>query len=236
MKQFTGFALRLLPVLLFALACLAAGPARAGTCSNPTGNEGTMTYNKDYHAMQFCDGTTWDSMKGGGGDGLTLISTKTASASASLQFTSLPTTYNTLFLNCAGLMLSTTTSVYYRVGEGAGPTWQSGAHYTSSYSYVGAGGNGSPAVTNATDIIGGGTYTESNTFPSSMKLYIDNVASSTVYKNIVWQYAQMVSAGAQYTDDGASYWNNDTNPITGLEIVPGAGNIASGTCSLYGMN
>ena len=38
MKQFRA-SLGLWPILLFALACLAAGPARADTCSNPTGNE-----------------------------------------------------------------------------------------------------------------------------------------------------------------------------------------------------
>ena len=90
--------LRLSPVLLFALACLAAGPARA-VCTNPTNNERDITYNKDYHTLQFCNGTNWMSMSGGGpGTGpMTLISTQTASASASLQFTNLPTSYNTLF-------------------------------------------------------------------------------------------------------------------------------------------
>lgn len=58
MKQFRTL-LRLSPVLLFALACLAAGPARAGTCSNPAGIEGAITYNKDYHTFQFCNGTKW---------------------------------------------------------------------------------------------------------------------------------------------------------------------------------
>ena len=82
MKQFMAL-LRLSPVLLFALACLAAGQARAG-CTNPTGNESDMTYNKDYHTMQFCNGTTWMSMSGGGpGSGpMSLISTQTASDSA----------------------------------------------------------------------------------------------------------------------------------------------------------
>jgi hypothetical protein len=82
----------------------------------------------------FCDGTNWYSMKGGGGGsggGLTLISTQTASASASLQFTSLPTTYNTLFLNCAGIIdAAFGNNLLIRVGEGAGPTWETGAHYT----------------------------------------------------------------------------------------------------------
>src|SRR5271170_6378928 len=31
------------------LACLAAGPVHAGTCSNPVGNESDIKYNNDFH-------------------------------------------------------------------------------------------------------------------------------------------------------------------------------------------
>jgi hypothetical protein len=47
------------PHLLFALICLAAGPARAG-CTNPTNNEGDLIYNTAYHTYQYCDGTKWN--------------------------------------------------------------------------------------------------------------------------------------------------------------------------------
>lgn len=45
--------------LLGILACLAAGPAYGGTCSNPTGNEADIHYNSAYHTYQFCNGTNW---------------------------------------------------------------------------------------------------------------------------------------------------------------------------------
>jgi hypothetical protein len=124
---------------------LAAGAARAA-CSNPTGSEHDIVYNQSYHIYQFCNGTNWKSMGGiGGGSsgGLTLISTQTASASASLQFTNLPTTYNTLFLNCTGLLTSSNSAtVRLNVGEGSGPTWETGAYYTVDIYYVGGGGIG----------------------------------------------------------------------------------------------
>ena len=41
--------------------------------------------------------------------------------------------------------------------------------------------------------------------------------------------------GSPGTIIAAGYWNNDTNPITGLELVMSAGTF-SGTCGLYGMN
>lgn len=46
-------------LLLTGLALSAATSAWAGTCSNPTGNEGDTIYNADYHTPQFCNGTNW---------------------------------------------------------------------------------------------------------------------------------------------------------------------------------
>jgi hypothetical protein len=229
---------RLSPYLLFALMFLAAGPARAA-CSNPTGAEKDMNYNLDYHTYQFCNGTNWMSMAGGGGGSgpMSLISTQTASASASLQFTNLPTSYNTLFLNCAGLIESSTGTFLLQVGEGATPTWQTGAHYSVNNIWTGT-GNASvkqTVTTTATDLSQlGGPW--STTKPLSLKMYIDNVGSSTLYKNAIIQETSYVDTSGYFTNWVGSYWNNDTNPITGLQVTVSTGNLTSGTCSLYGMN
>jgi long-tail fiber proximal subunit len=37
-----------------------------GACANPVGVEAEQIYNRDYKVMQYCDGTTWWSMKPGG--------------------------------------------------------------------------------------------------------------------------------------------------------------------------
>ena len=39
-----------------------------GACGYPTGKEGDMMYNSDYHVMQYCDGTYWQPMGKVGGD------------------------------------------------------------------------------------------------------------------------------------------------------------------------
>jgi hypothetical protein len=239
MKQFMASPRRW-PILLFALIFLAAGQARAA-CSNPTGNEADMIYNGDYHTYQFCDGTTWRGMGGGGGSGgLTLISTQTASGSAVMQFTSLPTGYNTLFLNCTGLLASnvssTTFSLY--VGEGAGPTWETSGHYTivSWYEAAVAASISIVQGTALSDMLGGSSPF-SNTVPTTFKLYIDNVGSSSIVKNFsISENLYNPTNTAFYGAYSWGYWNNDTNPITGLEIVASGGTISSGTCSLYGMN
>jgi hypothetical protein len=226
------------------LAFLPSAPVHAGTCSNPTGNEADMTYNRDYHTMQFCNGTTWMSMAGGGGGssgGLTLISTKTASASASLQFTNLPTSYNTLFLNCLGLLGSVGTgSIQVKVGEGATPTWETGSHYTVSLSFFATGMGANPAGSYSTtdaDLTGNNPPGESTTIPGSIKLYIDGVASASRYKMATFftSIYTDTSIPSMVTVAGSGYWNNDTNPVAALEVVPTSGTV-TGTCSLYGLN
>jgi hypothetical protein len=79
------------------------GAARVGStgasCSST--NAGAVQYTSG--TLEACNGTSWIPID----SGMHFISTQTASSSTSLQFTNLPTSYNTLFLNCAGLLMGT---------------------------------------------------------------------------------------------------------------------------------
>jgi hypothetical protein len=223
---------------LVIVLCLAAGPVYAG-CTNPAGNEGDAFYNKDYHTWQFCNGTQWMSMGGiGTGGPVTLISTQTASSSASLQFTNLPTSYNTLFLNCTGLLVSSSsTAILLRVGEGPGPTWETGSNYSIArvWSSTSGSGGSTGSTNSAADVFGSGGG--SSTVPQTIKAYIDNVGSSSLYKNIFAETALYSDAvGSLFNVEENASWYNDTNPITGLQLAASTGTIVSGTCTLYGMN
>jgi hypothetical protein len=66
-------------------------------------------------------------------------------------------------------------------------------------------------------------------------MYLDNVSSSSNYKIATFQL-EGYGDGVFFTAAGNSYWNNDTNAITGLQVGVSTGNFTSGTCSLYGMN
>jgi hypothetical protein len=123
-----------------------------------------------------------------------VISTQTASSSASLQWTNLPTSYNTLFLNCSGLLTSvTSTYIYLYVGEGAGPTWKTSANYTDAGVYGGSGAQ-EYHTTTATEIFDGAPF--HTTRPSSIKLYVDSVASSSIYKMFSFDINQVSFAGS----------------------------------------
>jgi hypothetical protein len=58
----------LLVFFLTAGNLFSAVPAYAG-CGNPAGNEGDMIYNSAYHAMQYCNGSTWETI----GKGTTIV-------------------------------------------------------------------------------------------------------------------------------------------------------------------
>ncbi len=52
--------------LLFFLGLVSFSGLALADCSNPEGPAGRQMYNSTYNVMQFCDGTLWQSMKGGG--------------------------------------------------------------------------------------------------------------------------------------------------------------------------
>lgn len=73
--------MKIAAVLFAIFVCLFPLTARAA-CTNPAGVETNMMYNGDYHTMQFCDGTTWWSMKGGGSGTLILSPITTVALTA----------------------------------------------------------------------------------------------------------------------------------------------------------
>jgi hypothetical protein len=204
-------------------AVILGSPAGGGNCT--AANTGAIRYNSTTPRIEFCNGTSW--LASGG---LTLISTQTASASASLQFSGAnwSSSYNTLFLNCSSIVLTANAhNVALEVGEGAGPTWETASHYSQS----------PDGTTVASDIFDGMFNQTATTKAISFKFYISNVSSSTVYKMFNGFFGLDGSPGNGFAGDVVSaYWNNDTNPLTGVELVANGTTIASGTCSLYGMN
>jgi hypothetical protein len=158
---------------------------------------------------------------------------QTVSASAAgIQFTSLPSGYNRLYLNCNNVTLSSTSNeIFVQVGEGGTPTWETGAHYTYEVWY-------SVAATTITSIKGTassdlttGIGVSSTSIPTSFWLTLDNYTSTSVNKMAMFQVVAPATGGVTY-ETGASYWNNDTSAITGVQVVPSAGTISM-TCSLY---
>jgi hypothetical protein len=202
-------------------------------CSHAA-DTGTVRFNSSTSKLQYClNGSGWRNVDEGPG---VLISTLTASSSASLQFygSNWSSSYPTLFLNCSNLQFSIANTVppsfYIYLGQGAGPTWKTGA----SYVVVGTYWNGATATPinvatqTATDSTNGGIYSFD---PLAIAMYLYGANTSGTWTH----YWIHLIGGWFSTADYSGQWGADTNQITGIEIVPISGNIVSGTCSLYGM-
>ena len=161
-----------------------------------------------------------------------LIATQALSSSSTgFQFKNVPNNYNSLFMNCGGLLFSATgASLILRIGEGSGGSfaWETGANYTSAVN----------STTTATDVFDGLPWalSASTTSPVYVQAYVNNPSSSSLHKIVsgtMGGASNTVSYGygpAVFT----GWWNNDTNAVTGIELAPTGANI-TGTCSLYGM-
>jgi hypothetical protein len=106
------------------------------TCSS--GIAGTVRYSGG--VFQGCNGTSWVTFPG-----LQLISTQTASASASLQWTGLGSSFYYYKLFCTDIVMSANTALLLQFGEGATPTWgASGSDYIEDgyYYYESSSGGG----------------------------------------------------------------------------------------------
>ena len=209
---------------------LLGSPAGAANCKAAT--TGAIRYNSANPGLQYCDGTNWQAV-----GGMTLIATQTASGAATIQFSGAnwSSNYNTLFLNCEGLIESNNTGLAFNlcVAEGAGPTWETGGNgYSETQNYFSDTGGGGSLGGTAGNCLG--AFANSTTRPKSIKVYIDNVGSSSVYKLIRYTTYEGESTTA-YFGQSSGYYNADKSPITGFEFMVTSGNIASGTCSLYGM-
>jgi hypothetical protein len=175
-----------------------------------------------------CDGTNWVPMN----SGMQFISTQTASSSAALQWTGLSSSYNSFRLVCSKLVPSTTSVlIKVQVGEGAGPTWETGSYAVnmvsqiSTESFNSTNYSGFPMANNGIGVSGG--YT-------ALDLTFYQLGASATWNSIESGYTSTTSTPAEHS--GGGYYYGDTNTITALKVFYSSGNITSGTCTLYGMN
>ena len=124
-------------------------------------------------------------------------------------------------------MTSAGGTVQVYVGEGAGPTWETGAHYSTRMT-----AKPTPPIILTAQLLWYNT-----TLPVSLKFWIDNPGSSSVVK-VITTYISGAYNNSAWGEDlmYAGWWNSDTNALTGFELVGNGSTIKAGTCSLYGMN
>ena len=190
-------------------------------------------------------------LPGVGDDGITLISSQTASSSASISFTSgLTSTYKAykfVFVNChpatngvdfefnlstdsgSNYNVTKTTTIFqaYHTEDGgaSGLTYQGldDLAQSTGYQTLTANGDGSGSMSNADDSGVSGSLT------------IFNPASTTYVKHFISTTDNMVYTGGYMTASYVAGYANTTSAINAIQFRMSSGNIDDGKIYLYGI-
>lgn len=173
--------------------------------------------------------------------GWTLISTGTASNSATIDITGLTSTYEAYAIVITDMIPATdTTGLQMRTSTDGGSTFDSGA---SDYRWVcfpgheaGSNRTGSAAA-DAISICGSDTgYYIGNAVGESFNatVILSNPLGTTVYKKIRWQ-ADFMNPSAQMASSHGSGCRAATADVDAVRFLMSSGNITSGKFRLYGI-
>jgi hypothetical protein len=167
-----------------------------------------------------------------GGGAVSLISTLTASASATLDFTGLSGT--TWKLIGRLLVPASAVGMWLRFGTGAGPTWSSAGYRFSSMRMSSNGLlNNSSGEAQAQLPLDNGIGTNNATPGMTFDFTIstDNANFVNITGNVIFRPA----AGNDYGGFLVGGWAT-SGPLTGIRMLASSGNLASGTLSLYAVD
>jgi hypothetical protein len=167
------------------------------------------------------------------------IETQTASSDATVEFTGLDTAnYSSFFVVINNLNPATNaTNVYFRVGTGATPTWQSGAaDYSWAKYYM---PTAFQSIYDASDseieISGTGQISNNANCSYSGKIWVHDPGTSK-YTVVNGDFAHMPSYDVTAIMGGNYHGQfKSTTAVTGLQFLMSSGNIASGDFTLYGV-
>jgi hypothetical protein len=183
-------------------------------------------------------GMKWAAGGGGGGGGaLVLLEQHTASASATLDFTSfISSTYDEYEFHFVNIVPGTAAQTFaFRVGTGAGPSWDSGTNYQYYGLYDGQ-GDSLTAIQSSTATESHIAHSVSTQTGYSLngRMQLFNPAGGALYTMSHTRVNSPVLTGNLY------FWDVDhvyksTTALTGVRFLFLSGNIASGTIRAYGV-
>jgi hypothetical protein len=174
----------------------------------------------------------------GGGGGLVLLEQHTASNSASLDFTSLSSSYDTYLFEMLNIVPAVdNATLIARLSTNGGSTWDANsANYMGGSQYVrmdaaGAGDNsGETSYAGAYLTLAYGTAQPGIT--AQVTLFN---SSAAVWRQFLYQTSGIGSGNSgYYTQQGGAIWKN-TSQANAIQFLLSSGNIASGTIRVYGI-
>jgi hypothetical protein len=172
---------------------------------------------------------------------MTLLDSKTASNSASIDFTDhIDDTYDLYILLGVGIVpANNAVAAWLRVSEDAGSSWKADA---ADYKYSGfvygiaAGSGGSPGTAGQIELTHGATLSNNAANAFNFFATVSKPADTTIKKEInLLPHGYVTSGGDYYTMMRTGAYVGTTNAIDGLRVMMSDGAIAAGSFYLYGV-
>ena len=190
-----------------------------------------------YANLAFFNGTS----SSGSGGGWVPISTQTASSSPTITFTGLSNTYKNYLIIADGVKAGTANSqLLMNFSTNNGSSYDSTAgHYvwsgTGSVSTSALNNNASPNTAFAVaGIQTSGSDAIDSTIPTGANIYIYN-PSAVDYINVGANSFGGTGGGSGCQSTMGGYYNVSTGAVNAIQLSMSAGNIGSGTFTLYGL-
>jgi hypothetical protein len=168
-----------------------------------------------------------------------LLSTQTASSSATLDFTSgLDSTYDQYRFVLTDVLAATdAVDLWLRISQDGGSTWLSGASsYIHARNALSASATNTPAgsATGDAKIVLAASLSNNAGRPIAGEIQF-STPSGLKFKYFRSNLAFDDSSNSLKLVTGAGYYAADGNAITGVRFLMSSGNIASGSIALYGL-
>jgi len=173
----------------------------------------------------------------GGSGALILLEQHTASASASLNFTtSISSTYDTYRIYLLNVVAATNgVAGYFRVSTNGGSSYDSGANYSSvvqviiasTAAYAGGTAQGQIILTNSTNVSSGANDGLSGWF----EIYAPGAG---IFPHVRFDLTFKASDGTRALMTGGGLYES-TTPVDAFQFLMSSGNIASGIIRCYGV-
>lgn len=225
--------------LPFANLTQIAGLSVLGVTAGSTADVAAITAGTDGHVLTRVSSSSLAfAAPAAASGGLVLVQQQTASASATLDFTTwYSSTYDEYWIDILGTLPATdSATLQLKVSTDGGTSWEAGTSYKYAYRYASTNGSSGVVVHAGTSSInmGGGTENTTSTSTHTGHLRLFNPGSATRIKALAVSLQFFGADGNYYGFDGGAWWATVT-AVNGLRFAFDSGNIAEGTIRIYGV-
>jgi hypothetical protein len=172
---------------------------------------------------------------GGGSGALVLIEQHTASASASLDFTTwYSSTYDEYMIEIVSLVTSTSAQPGFEMSTNGGSSYDTGNNYQWRSNYAYSGGVGLDGADPASRLNWRGasvTLSTEGAYNGTFRLY--NPASASLWKAMTGQ-AMFIDASGLWLSNWCGVYES-TTAVDAFRVIPSAGTLTSGVVRVYGI-